>query len=404
MKVVHISAAITGGAGIAAFRIHSGLLSRKDISSFFVQKFKLTDKSINKHVFQCDPYYPTAYRLKKKFHITEDDLYRKEIEKFPRNYEIFTLPVAPFRIEDHHIVKEADIIHLHWVADFLNYPSFFENVKQPLVWTLHDMNPFQGIFHYEEDTLRNKSTLGKLDQDMLNKKIAAIHQKNNITIVSPSDWLKNKSKASEAFKQYPHRLIPYGLDFNLYPLLDRQQEKEKQSVNNGRKTILFVAHFTDIYRKGFDLLQKAINDTNLTDVNIISVGGKKMHINDKVNHIHYESIEDISFLNSIYSAADITILPSREDNLPNVMVESLANGTPVISFTNGGMAEHIKTGKNGILIKDIGWESLANGIENFLSGKYSFDSPEQIREYPLNQLNSELEADRYIQLYKDILG
>lgn len=403
MKIVHISAAATGGAGIAAFRIHLGLSDQEGVSSSFVQKFKVTDKLIGKNVFQCQPYYPLSYRLKKKFHLAEDDLYRKEIDKYPLNYEIVTLPTAPFRVENHPMVKEADIVHLHWVADFLNYPTFFESIKQPIIWTLHDMNPFQGIFHYEEDTINNKDTLGILDNDILTKKINFIHKKDNIVIVTPSGWLKNKSENSRTFKQYPHLLIPYGLDFDLYPLLNRQSEKDKLSINNGKKTILFVAHFIQVHRKGFDLLQQAINNLGITDFNLISVGGKRIEVNDNINHIHFDHIDEVSMLNMIYSAADVTVLPSREDNLPNVMLESLANGTPVISYRNGGMAEHIRSGENGILVNQISAEALSNEIKKFLSDKYSFASAEKIREYTLTHLNKEIQSQRYIQLYKEIL-
>lgn len=401
MKIVHISSATTGGAGIAAYRLHLGLIKEANIESSFIQKDKLRDLPPN--VFKCEPYYPLIYKLKKYFNQTSDDYYNKIISKYPADYEIASIPVAPFRIENHPIVREADIINLHWAANFLNYPTFFKNIEQPIVWTLHDMNPFQGLFHYEEDIVKNKPSLGVLDRQAREEKANYIHQKDNLTIVSPSQWLKQKSETSDTLKQYPHRVIPNGLDFSLYPISDRNIAKKELQVDNDKKTILFAAHLSENHRKGFDLLRDAVNRLETTDFNLISVGGKETLINSNINHIHFNHVNEVSELNKIYSAADVTVLPSREDNLPNIMLESMANGTPVISFANGGMAEHIETGMNGILINEINADMFSKSISDFLNNNYNFDNI-KIRKYALNHFSDKIQAERYVQLYNSLLN
>lgn len=403
IKVAMISTGITGGAGVAAFRLHRQLLKVADVESTFIQRFH-QDEGFAKanNIYTAPTGHSLLIRARKKYNLHTEHFNWKRFEKYPKNYEIATYPTTSYRLEELPIVKQADIIHLHWIAEFLNYPTFFRKVKQPIVWTLHDMNPFQGIFHYEGDKNENNTIFKKIDKTAYDLKIKAIHKKNNINIVTPSGWLKDISLSSEMFRSYPHFVIPNGLDLNLYPKIDRAKAKEETGVANGKKTIVFVAHGIGIYRKGFDILLDAINKLNEFQFNLISVGGDKIEAGSKINHIHYNRIDDTKELNKIYSAADITILPSREDNLPNVMLESMANGTPVISFGHGGMAEHIKTGMNGILVDKINPLDLSLAIKDFLEDKYSFD-PDRINDYAEKHFSDILQTERYTDLYKRIL-
>ncbi|MFV0419943.1 MAG: glycosyltransferase [Dysgonomonas sp.] len=407
MKIAHISTARTGGAGIAAYRIHQGLLKYgKDIESDFVQKLENPDPE--SHFYRCTHYHDFYYRVVSKLgfesYLTQEGRYKRIISSYPSDYEIVTYPVSYYPIEDHPIVENADIIHLHWVGQFLNYPSFFKKIKQPVVWTLHDPNPSLGLFHYEEDQQRNVATLGKLDKEILYEKGISIHKKNNLFIACPSEWVKKKSEASINLKRYPHYLIPYGIEALNYPLLDKKESKLKLNIDNERKNILFVAHNIDVYRKGIDLLIGALNGVDPSLYNLIAIGGGNLNfgVDEKINLITLNHISDIAELNIAYSAADVTIVPSREDMFNQVMLESLINGTPVISFSNGGMAEHIRTGENGILVDEINSEALKNAINNFLENKYNFDRT-IIREYPIQHLSSRLQTERYIDLYNQIL-
>ncbi len=405
MKVVHISSSATyGGAAIAAFRLHRSLMKEQDMESAFVQRFPIDiEFAKENNIYTAGTDRNLITRIRKKFNVHTEHYHWVNLNKYPKDYEIATFATTSFRLEKLPIIKEADIIHLHWVAEFLNYPTFFKNIKQPIVWTLHDMNPFQGIFHYEEDMLHNKNTFDNLDKKNLQIKIKAIKQHKNINIVCLSEWMKKKSSSSEAFRSYAHYIIPNGLDFSKYPILDQNISKKEVGIDNSLKTLLFVANGSDIYRKGFDLVVNAIVKLNRNDYNLITVGGDKINVDKKIKHIHYERINDIALLNQIYTAADITVIPSREDNLPNVMLESFANGTPIASFSNGGMAEHVKTGENGILINEIGVDTLTQSLNDFLNDKYTFDR-ERIRQYAEENFSDTLQTQRYINLYNEILG
>lgn len=402
IKIALISTFAAGGAGTAAYRLHTSLMKREGMISHFVQRHDNKQYESSKNIVNLLPTRSLEFKLRRKFNLTPEILNEKRVSNCSPDYEIATFPITSYRIEDDLIVKDADIVHLHWVSSFVNYPTFFENIKQPIIWTLHDMNPFQGLFHYKNDQIENHNKLGKIDQEIYDLKIRSIHINKNISIVTPSGWMGRNSIESDTFSAYPHSVIPNSLDFSRYPMLDISNVKKELGVHNGLKTILFVAECIN-YRKGYDLLLESISQLENTQFNLISVGRGYLPCNDNVNHIHFEQIKDIWELNKIYAAADMLVLPSREDNLPNVMLECMANGTPVMSFSNGGMAEHIQTGVNGILLDEINVESLKDGITNFLNNKYIFNR-EVIRKYAEDNFSEDHQVDRYIELYNKVLN
>jgi glycosyltransferase involved in cell wall biosynthesis len=407
MKITHISTGITGGgAGIAALRLHQHLMKEPDIQSELVQRFPVDPEFADaNNIHTAGTGRSLIIRALKKYNLHAEHFHWVKLNKYPENYEIATFATTSYRLEQLPIIKDADIIHLHWISEFLNYPTFFKNIKRPIVWTLHDINPFMGMFHFESDRIKNIERYGKIDNQVRNIKIKAINKKNNIHIVCLSEWMKKKSEASAAFSNYPHYLIPNGLDFSNYPVIDKTYAKQETGVYNGMKTFIIVgAHLSNI-QKGFPMFFDTINKMERSDFQIISVGQlpENMKIRADINHIHFDKITDISALNILYSAADLTVIPSKEDNLPNVMLESFANSTPVMSFSNGGMAEHVKTGVNGILLSEIKIEALTKGLNDFLNNKYTFEE-KAIRDYAVNTFSDALQTQKYIQLYKDILN
>ena len=401
IKVVHISTSNKGGAGIAAFRLHKALNKTNEIDSYFIQKDE-SKNNLSDKVFHVSHFKPDiCFRVMKKFGLidyVENQPVRLDVFKNYLNFEIATFPETSYKIEEHPLIKKADIIHLHWVAGFLNYPSFFKKIKKPIVWTLHDMNPFQGLFHYKNDELQNESSLGNINRKVLQSKERFINKNNNIKIITLCKWMNDISEESKALRKYKHQIIPNLIDFDHYPLLNRQLEKKKLNVDNGLKTLMFIAENIKNKRKGLDLLLEALNGVQ-ESVNIITVGGEKVILNSNFNHLHFDIIDNMTQLNSIYSAADLVLITSREDNLPNVMLEAFANGTPVLSFKTGGMKDWIIENETGILVEPFSTFDLTNKIKLFLSNNYNF-SNEKIHLYAKNNFSIENKLSDYINLYK----
>ncbi len=255
-KVVHISTSRSGGAGRAAYRIHEALLRNGVDSSF------LTIEDLGENCSKNFSYYnelPATlikppgfierqknrirFRIKKHLHIVIKSKKDKERdEKIKRreergvafnqfsaisnslNCETAGLPFSSYDILQNPIVKQADIIHLHWLANMLDYPSFFKNNKKPVVWTLHDMNPFQGLFHYQEDQVRNRELANGLDEKVSSIKQRSIKKsKVKMRIVTPSSWLLKEVENSKVFKNIKSCSIANPFDCSLIGLKDKKE-------------------------------------------------------------------------------------------------------------------------------------------------------------------------------------
>lgn len=357
MKVVHLNTWNKGGAAAAARRIckaqreqgidahfislHDGEHQAEYIHcymDFLAQKY---NKSIAKLIFQANRIYnqiPTGFD-KKLF---------------------FNRPETLFRIHQHRLIQEADVIHLHAISKFLDYPSFFKNIDKPVVWTLHDMNPFSGGKHYDTGM---KPKLIPLEQKFISTKKKAIQGKN-IHIVSPSLWLKECSLESAMFGNLPHTLIPYCIDISIF------KQQNKTNENRGKK-VLFVAENVNDERKGFHYMLEALNylDKNI-ELMVLGNAQKTDFPSDaNINYLGY--ISSPHQMAELYNQADVFVIPSLEDNLPNTVIESHCCGTPVVGFRRTGIANMITSGVNGVLVDTLSGAALAEGIQ----GAYSLQNP-----------------------------
>ncbi len=422
MNILHITNRDGGGAGKACVRLHQGLLESGIDSNLLM--IEQDDKTINKSFKFIAPFPKKIERYKikivrilKELHLyTEKDKYRKSefLSHRPKKFGLFSFPNTPYDITQHPLYVRADIINLHWTTRFLDYNTFFRNNSKKIVWTLHDMNPFTGGCHYAGNCGGFKQVCEKcpqlintIDDRYSNKnfqvKNDALRDIVYMTIVAPSKWLLEESKASSLFNKYPHAYIPYGLQQNLFKPLSKEYSRDMLGIPKDKKIILFVAVSLDDHRKGLEYLQDALVQFGEESDIILCVVGNK---NDKPfrykNLIHIKNINDERLMRVVYSAADVFALPSLEDNLPNTALESLLCGTPVIGFPIGGMPDIIDDNSIGILCDSVSVESLYAAVKYYFdnSGKYKQDI---IRAIALAKYSLEIQAKAYISLYEKIL-
>lgn len=416
MKIVHIATYVNGGAGTAAYRIHEAML-KENIDSHFLCRDEPIDSAAKK-VVQCKkPVYNApqrAWRKMKRWAADKIDLGKINYQYRLRNRlakirgslssEFTGLPFSDYDILSHPLVKNADIIHLHWVADFLDYPSFFKKNKKPVVWTFHDMNPVMGLFHYEADQIRNAAVSQKLDEEVKEIKRKYIDRsKASMSAVAPSLWLQEKSNNSKVFQTSPVGHIPYALNTDVFYFRNTEVLRRELKIPSENTIFLFVSQSVTNFRKGFDLLMEALQQMETPLITLLIIGYSEKLDLPALHCINLGSIYDNELLSHYYSLADAFILPSREDNLPNVMLESLACGTPVISFDTGGMSSIVQNGFTGLNPTEITSSSLKNTLEIFLERKKEF-SRQKIRDYALEHFNENKIATEYIQLYKNLIG
>lgn len=421
MKTLIVNTYDRGGAANSCVRLHNGLLNIGVSSTLLLQK---QTKNIS-HIEVAKPLRPEITKIEKakkgvKKILKEFKLYSepplKEIPfvwKRSSNLEMFSYPESNYDITQSSGYKEADIINLHWVANFLDYPSFFKENLKPVVWTLHDMNPFSGGEHYtelftgiDENGYPKRRILSDFEeqefQKVIERKKEAIKNCRNLTIVAPSQWLANEARKSEVFKDRPVHCIPYGIDPEIFAPRDKTFSRELLNIPLDKKVILFVADSTSILRKGFSFLKKAIQQLTKEDVILCAIGRKNSDLERNNDIIELGVINDERLMSAAYSAADVFVIPSTMDNLPNTVIESLLCGTPAIGFPVGGVKEMIEHGKNGLLTDDISVESLVRSIRSFLYGKYKLDV-EWIRKDAVGKYSIEIQAERYLKLYESKL-
>ena len=425
LKVLHITSSIQGGAGIAAVRLHKALIKSGVNSS--VLSLSAGDKTVNLCKYDgvlknplLPPPFPELslknYLKERLFHTYEKEyqLYKNKLEEEKRlakqietdcinnKFALFTSPHSNYDITTTTAYKQADLIHLHWVAGFLDYPSFFAKNTKPVVWTLHDENPFRGGFHYKADESRNQTEYGKIDSEYKEVKKTAIQKQQKLTILTPSTWLKELANTSNLFSHRELLVINNTLDTSLFSLKDKRFCRDYLGIPEGVSVFLFAAQSVSDPRKGFDLLKSILLDEQFNNAHFIIVGDNIQNMNDARFH-YLNQVKDERLMPLIYSAADAFILPSREDNLPNTMLESLCCGTPVISFSVGGMKEEIETGVNGILCGEVSEENLKQGLQDFMNGKYHFDNQKIAEQAHLKYAEAFI-ALKYLQVYKRIIA
>lgn len=394
MKVLLINTYDRGGAAKACIRLHLALLdsgveshllflnSKSSIpeSSSFLDYFptkrpnRPTYKSLFKRIGR-------AVGIKDRHH--END---KFLERRSKKLELFSFPRTAYDITQLKIYQEADVVNLHWVAHFLDYGSFFSKNSKPLVWTLHDKNPFIGGEHYEEmyigmdengDPIERSISIeeNELNRSLKEYKETQIQEnKASLTFVALNQWMKSQYTASKLYDRNPVEVIPNGLDPQNFNTQKPAIARKELNLPLEKTLLLFVADETTKTRKGLAFLLDAFSKIESKNTTMVSIGRPTHDISTEIPLIQMGYIENPDTINTVFSAVDAFVIPSLIDNYPNTVLESLMTGTPVIGFPTGGIPEMIKDGENGILTESISSLSLAKAIDKFMNTREQFDT------------------------------
>jgi glycosyltransferase involved in cell wall biosynthesis len=421
MKIVHLSTSDMGGAGIAAKRLHLGLLEM-GVSSSLLTLYKHGD-NISGH-YQFSETIRRGF-LKKVFGRVQASLryrlpflfkdYDLLLRNKPAGYDHFSFPFANVDLHESYIVKEADIIHLHWVADgMLDYKSFFNKLKKPLVWTLHDMNPFTGGCHHADSSnefMRNcfpcvqvKNTIDEsIARKNLSVKLNSMKNVNatQVQIITPSKWLGRLSKQSILFKKFEHVVIPNVVDKSVFKPGDAGSLRKELKIPKNAKVVLFVANDVTNPRKGISTLVRAFNNLQIPDLMVCTVGRALPENQLNKTMIQFGFVNSEVTMSKIYAISDVYVLPSIAENFPNSIVESFFCGVPVVSTRVGGVPEQINE-SNGIMYNVNRPEELEAALQNILTNTVCFDRDE-IRKDAVQRFGKEELLKKHLDLYEQHL-
>ncbi|MBB05372.1 MAG: hypothetical protein CML03_07615 [Pseudooceanicola sp.] len=422
MKILIVNTFDKGGAANACLRLYEDLLNENIAASLLLQNKK--NNIPNAHTLNPNQKKQSVIsKIQGKFRrvlkklkllvkepVSEDNAFLKSRSK---GLEWFSFPTSNFDITNSPLYQEADIVNLHWVAGFLDYESFFKKNKKPLIWTLHDMHPFTGGEHYEEkylgmdaDGFPLKRAKTNYEKNVSSKNqrliIKALKKVQNLTIVAPSTWLATEAKKSDAFQNRKVYCIPYGLNSEIFKPHDRKYSRELLNLPKDKKVILFVADSISNNRKGFVYLKKAFEKLERNDVVLCAIGQSDNAFDTKNNVLELGLIQDERIMSIAFSAADVFVIPSLMDNLPNTVLESLMCGTPVIGFPVGGILDMVAHGKNGLLAKEVSVDALLESLNIFLNNIEHFDR-KVIRTEAIKKYDLKVQTKAYLTLFENIL-
>lgn len=315
-------------------------------------------------------------------------------------------------------IKEVgfDVIHLHNIHGYyLNYEVLFEYTKSaaiPLIWTLHDCWPFTGhcaFFTYVEcDKWRSHchncpqkaayptSIARDNSYENFERKRDAFAGQDNLTVVTPSHWLANLASAS-TLAEYPTRVIPN--DPNLDAFKPVQSKWKRKMGLEGMYVILGVANYWE-HRKGLHFLENLAPELRPDEV-VVIVGNVPRGTKLPERFLHIRATEDIAELAAIYTASDVYVNPTLEDNYPTTNLEAMACGTPAITFDTGGSGETISRGHGRVLTEKTS-AALRAAIDDLRATPLASSS--MAEKHTLLRPSDVTMSQQYLKLYEEVLA
>lgn len=405
MNVLHINQSdIIGGAAIAAYRLHQGLLNQQIQSRLLVDKSQSGSDLVS--------------TISRKRYV--EGLSGRLGYHLGLNYVNLT---SSFNIPNHPFYTVSDILNFHNLhGDYFNYLSIPRLTRhKPAVLTLHDMWSFTGHCAYSFDCDRWKSGCGNCpslevcpatgrDNTRLEWKLKRwSYNRSNLTVVSPSKWLANLASESLLSNFHIHH-IPNGVDTDTYRPLDSMMCRSALGISDNKRVILFVAHGLKDPRKGSDLLVSALQklpDSIRSEILLMTMGGGDILLSSLPNiqtmSLGYIGGDHLKVI--AYAAADIFICPTRADNLPIVLQESMACATPMVSFNVGGVPELVRPGLTGLLAKSEDSDDFSSKIVQLLTDEPMRQHMSSVcRKTALEEYSITLQAKRYASMYQNILS
>lgn len=408
---------IVGGAARAAYRLHKGLCRLEQESYMLVAERRSEDSSVS----NFKPPTDLPSRLRRRFRSKLiDRCFARYRASRPTGYELFSDDRSQYGIDLLKQLPQCDAVNLHWIAGYVDYQSFFAKVPErtPVVWTLHDMNPFTGGCHYDHGCSRYKDKcgacpqLGSNDRNDLSNQIWKRKYKtfkrippNKLHIVALNQWMADEVKKSSLLRRFPISIIPNGLDTEVFTPRDSNVARDALEIPREAKVILFIAGSLNNRRKGFDMVLQALAGmSDLPSLFLLTLGSGKPSVEFPIPNLHLGHIANERLLSLVYSAADLFVIPSLQDNLPNTVLESLSCGTPVVGFDVGGIPEMVRSSVTGMLAPPQDVKALQTTIIQLLKDdNRRREMAANCRRIAVEEYSLEVQAQRYVELYEQIL-
>ena len=425
MKVAHFCTFPHGGAATAAIRQHNGLRQAGIDSQFYYfidEKEQLRSDDFSKIEFisvqhqgplaSVNSFF--AKRRRRRIH----RLYDEHLDQRDPMLETYAMAEQPNPSVLDWTSIDADIVNLHWLSFFADFPSFLKSIPKhiPIVWTLHDTHAFTGGCHYNGNCMRFSDGCGDCPQvrspnpqdvsltSLLAKRKSYRYKK--LQVVAPCKWMLDLARRSSVWPaKTSFKKIEYGLQLEKFQPIGQSEARAALKLDSKKRLVAFGAMEIDNPRKGFAHLMAALKKVKAAgvDCECLVFGSGEIEQTEwlpKLNSLGF--LDSAERLCQAYSAADVVVVPSIEDNQPQVGLEAMACGTPVIAFDACGLPEYVIDGKTGWLCPVADSDALAEKIAASLNGdakKFGAAAVKQIQK----RFDVRQQTQKWQQLYRDCL-
>lgn len=410
MRILNVSTYDTsGGAAIAAYRLHRGLRAAGlDARMLVARKFSddwTVKGPAGNAAKACQLLKLPLSGLAMKLQKSSTPGYRSP-SLFPSG--------AVQRAIDR---DSAEVVNLHWINDEFLSIEAIGRIRQPLVWTLHDMWPMTGVSHYTamsqgvlsppSSTQEARPILFDFDRWAWRRKQKA--WRRPIHVVTPSRWLADCARQSQLLRHQPVTVIPNPIDTRMWDVVDKAWARSLLGLPQGVPLVLFGAMGgTADPRKGFDLLERALKHGAQRDrpFELVVFGQSEPRERGEWGRpVHFMGrLSDDVALRLLYGACDVLVIPSRQDNLPNTGVEAQACGLPVVAFDVGGLRDIVRHEQTGFLARQDDCAGLAYGIEWVLGlgDQRAREMSAACRSHALSSYAQDVVVRQYLDVYQQV--
>lgn len=403
----------TGGAAVAAHRLTEALNNNGVKAKMLVR-----DKESNKLTVVA---LPPSWKLQWHFLWERFCIW---LHLHLRREHLFDIDIANAGTDITKLreFQEADVIHLHWINQGMlslrDIRKILDSGK-PVVWTMHDIWPATAICHLTLDCKNFETQCrqcrllpgGGSKSDLATKvwrKKQQVLEGKQVSFVACSQWLAGEAQKSALLKGQRITSIPNPIDTRLYHPLDKQKARQELELPTDKRLILFVSQRATNPYKGMRYLAEACHLLDKQypemqhDTAIVILGGHAEEVTAQLPFKSYPIgyVNDRQRIVTAYNAADVFVLPSLSENLPNTIMEAMACGIPCIGFQIGGIPEEIDHLANGYVAAYRDAADLAKGI------RWALDkaNTEEVRKACLSKVarnySQQSVAQRYIEVYE----
>lgn len=302
--------------------------------------------------------------------------------------------------------KWADVIHLHWVNQGMLSVGQIGKIAHSgkrVVWTMHDLWPTEGVYHYKHSPDNTETSWGiaLLNRNTMRRKLKA-YGNAGVRFVTCSEWLKGQALDSRLLDGNSITSIPNPIDTGVFYSDDKAAARRQLDIPEGCRLVLFVSQKLTDERKGARYFVEAIN--SMKDVHVAVMGGSGEEIAGQLQcttHV-LGYVREHQRIANVYRAADVFVLPSLNDNLPNTIMEAMACGVPCVGFGIGGIPEMIDHKKNGYIAEPRNVQQLAEGIAYCLAEENRSRLSDECTKKVADTYSQKAVAEKFIDLYKRV--